>query len=121
MINEEQANSMESVQNAIEDYNAATWKNLRSAEEILKDWVIAVYLDLERLDRDERRAAERLGRSDHLAVRPDSRPEQRRRVHRQGVAHLPLRGRHDREVRLRYVVPRQQGPLHRGDLEHHVG
>ena len=47
MIFEEQANSMEGIQNAIDDYNAATGKNLRSAEEIFKDWVIAVYLDNE--------------------------------------------------------------------------
>ena len=41
----EQADGMEGVQNAIDDYNAQTGEDLRSAEELFKDWVVAMYLD----------------------------------------------------------------------------
>ena len=56
MIFEEEANSMEGVQNAIDDFNTATGKNLRSAEELFKDWVIAIYLDDEGSKRFDIRA-----------------------------------------------------------------
>jgi hypothetical protein len=36
---------MVGVQNAIDDYNAATGANLRSAEALFRDWSVAVYLD----------------------------------------------------------------------------
>ena len=47
LIFEEQADGMEGVQNAIDAFNAQTGANLRSAEELFKDWAIAVYLDAE--------------------------------------------------------------------------
>ena len=45
LIFEEQADGMEGVQNAIDTFNAQTGSDLRSAEELFKDWVIAVYAD----------------------------------------------------------------------------
>ncbi|SCF41214.1 hypothetical protein GA0074696_5504 [Micromonospora purpureochromogenes] len=48
MIFEEQADGMVGVQNAIDDFNAATGANLRSAADLFRDWSVAVYLDDER-------------------------------------------------------------------------
>ena len=45
LIFEEQADGMEGVQNAIDEFNARTGGDLRSAEEIFKDFVLALYLD----------------------------------------------------------------------------
>jgi hypothetical protein len=42
---------MEGVQNAIDEFNELTDSNLRSAEELFKDWAIAVELDQEGSDR----------------------------------------------------------------------
>jgi hypothetical protein len=50
MIFEEQADGMEGVQNAIDDFNAATGSDLRSAEDLFKDWAIAIYADDEGSD-----------------------------------------------------------------------
>lgn len=48
----EQADGMEGVQNAIDTFNAASsGPDLRSAEELFKDWAVAVYLDDEGSDR----------------------------------------------------------------------
>nr|WP_147434334.1 hypothetical protein [Micromonospora costi] len=44
-IFEEQADGMTGVQNAIDTFNAATGANLRSAEQLFRDWSVAVYLD----------------------------------------------------------------------------
>jgi hypothetical protein len=44
-IFEEQANSMQGVQAAIDDYNAATGDDLRSAKELYEDWAVTMYLD----------------------------------------------------------------------------
>ena len=41
---------MEGVQNAIDDFNAETGADLRSAEDLFKDWAIAIYLDDEDSD-----------------------------------------------------------------------
>ena len=49
-IFEEQADGMEGVQNAIDEFNAATGSDLRSAEDLFKDWAIAIYLDDEDSD-----------------------------------------------------------------------
>jgi hypothetical protein len=45
LIFEEQADSMEGVQNAITAYNAQTGDDLESAEELFKDWAVTMYLD----------------------------------------------------------------------------
>jgi hypothetical protein len=45
LIFEEQADGMEGVQNAIDTFNEQTDGDLRSAEELFKDWVIAIYAD----------------------------------------------------------------------------
>jgi hypothetical protein len=45
LIFQNQADSMEGIQAAIEQFNAQTGANLRSAEELFKDWAIAVKLD----------------------------------------------------------------------------
>jgi hypothetical protein len=45
MIFEEQLDGMEGVQAAIDDFNAQTGADLRSAEELFRDWAVAVYLD----------------------------------------------------------------------------
>jgi len=45
LIFEEQADGMEGIQNAIDTFNAQTGANLRSAEELFKDWALAVYFD----------------------------------------------------------------------------
>lgn len=44
-IFEEQADGMAGVQNAIDDFNAATGAHLRSAADLFRDWSVAVYLD----------------------------------------------------------------------------
>lgn len=44
-IFEEQANGMTGVQNAIDTFNATTGADLRSADDLFKDWSLAVYLD----------------------------------------------------------------------------
>jgi len=51
LIFEEEADGMEGVQNAIDTFNAQTGADLRSAEELFKDWVIAIYADFEGSDR----------------------------------------------------------------------
>jgi immune inhibitor InhA-like protein len=45
LIFAEQADSLEGVQNAIDDFNAQTGSSLRSAEDLFKDWALAIYLD----------------------------------------------------------------------------
>lgn len=45
LIFAEQADGMEGVQNAIDAYNATTEDDLRSAEELFKDWAVAMKLD----------------------------------------------------------------------------
>jgi hypothetical protein len=45
LIFAEQADSLEGVQNAIDEFNAQTGSNLRSATDLFKDWAIAIYLD----------------------------------------------------------------------------
>lgn len=45
LIFEEQADGMDGVQAAIDEFNAQTGANLRSATDLFKDWVVAVYLD----------------------------------------------------------------------------
>lgn len=50
MIFEEPADGMEGVQNAIDDFNATipgTANDLRSAEDLFKDWAVAIFLDYE--------------------------------------------------------------------------
>jgi hypothetical protein len=47
MIFEEQADGMIGVQNAIDDFNAATGASLRTAEDLFKDWAVAIFLDYE--------------------------------------------------------------------------
>ena len=49
-IFEEQADSLAGVQNAIDTFNAETGSDLRSAEDLFKDWAIAIYLDDEDSD-----------------------------------------------------------------------
>ena len=49
-IFEEQADGMVGVQNAIDEFNAETGSDLRSAEDLFKDWAIAIYLDNEDSD-----------------------------------------------------------------------
>jgi Immune inhibitor A peptidase M6 len=51
LIFQNQADSMEGVQAAIDQFNAQTGANLRSAEELFKDWAIAIKLDDEGSDR----------------------------------------------------------------------
>jgi immune inhibitor InhA-like protein len=50
LIFAEQADGMDGVQNAIDTFNAETGADLRSAEELFKDWVIALYADDESSD-----------------------------------------------------------------------
>jgi hypothetical protein len=50
-IFENDADGMEGVQNAIDEFNDETHGNLRSARELFKDWAVAVYLDKEGSDR----------------------------------------------------------------------
>lgn len=50
MIFAEPADGMDGVQNAIDDFNTATGANLRSAEDLFKDWALAVFLDYEGSD-----------------------------------------------------------------------
>ena len=45
LIFEEQADSMEGVQNAIDTYNAGPEDDLRSAAELFEDWAVTMYLD----------------------------------------------------------------------------
>jgi hypothetical protein len=45
LIFAEQADGMEGVQNAIDDFNAQTGSDLESAAELFKDWAVAMYLD----------------------------------------------------------------------------
>ena len=45
LIFENEADGMEGVQAAIEEFNTLTGAGLRSAEEIFQDWAVAVYLD----------------------------------------------------------------------------
>jgi Immune inhibitor A peptidase M6 len=51
LIFQHAADGMEGVQAAIDEFNAITGANLRSAEELFKDWAIAVKLDDEGSDR----------------------------------------------------------------------
>jgi hypothetical protein len=51
LIFENDADSMDGVQAAITQFNAQTGANLRSAEELFKDWAVAVKLDAEGSDR----------------------------------------------------------------------
>ena len=51
LIFQNSADGMEGVQAAIDAYNTQTGSNLRSAEELFKDWAIAVKLDDEGSDR----------------------------------------------------------------------
>ena len=44
-IFEEQADGMDGVQNAIDDFNAETGSRPARAEELFQDWAVAVYLD----------------------------------------------------------------------------
>jgi hypothetical protein len=44
-IFEEQANSMNGVQAAIDEFNAETGSDLRSAKELFQDWAVTMYLD----------------------------------------------------------------------------
>ena len=46
-IFEEPADGMEGVQNAIDRFNADTGAGLRSAEDLFKDWAVAIWLDAE--------------------------------------------------------------------------
>jgi hypothetical protein len=50
LIFEEQADGMEGVQNAIDAFNTQTGGDLRSAEDLFKDWAIAIALDYEGSD-----------------------------------------------------------------------
>jgi hypothetical protein len=45
LVFEEQADGMEGVQNAIDSYNAQTGSDLRSAEDLFRDWAVTMYLD----------------------------------------------------------------------------
>lgn len=45
LIFAEQADSVEGVQNAIDAFNAATGADLRSAEDLFRDWAVTMYLD----------------------------------------------------------------------------
>ncbi len=45
LVFEEQADGMEGVQNAIDEYNETSTTDLRSAEELFKDWAVTMYLD----------------------------------------------------------------------------
>jgi hypothetical protein len=45
LIFEEQANSMDGVQNAIDAYNAGPGEDLPSAAELFQDWAVTMYLD----------------------------------------------------------------------------
>ena len=47
LIFQEQADGMEGVQNAIDAFNAQTGADLRSAEDLFKDWAVTIYLDAE--------------------------------------------------------------------------
>ena len=47
LIFEEEADSVEGIQNAIDTFNAMTGSELRSVEDLFKDWAVAVYLDYE--------------------------------------------------------------------------
>ncbi len=51
LIFEEQANDMAGVQKAIDDYNAATGSDLRSAKDLFEDWAITMKLDDENSER----------------------------------------------------------------------
>ena len=51
LIFEEAADGMEGVQNAIDTFNEMPGADLRSAEDLFKDWVIAIYADFEGSDR----------------------------------------------------------------------
>jgi hypothetical protein len=57
-IFQNQADGMEGVQAAINQFNAETGSNLRSAEELYKDWALAVYFDREGSDRFDIRAVD---------------------------------------------------------------
>jgi hypothetical protein len=50
LIFEEPADGMEGVQNAIDTFNTLTGANLRSAEDLFKDWALAIFLDYEGSD-----------------------------------------------------------------------
>jgi hypothetical protein len=58
LVFEEDANDMAGVQAAIDRYNAQTGANLRSAEELFRDWAVAIYLDDETSDRFDIKAAD---------------------------------------------------------------
>ena len=59
MIFEEQADGIAGIQNAIDDFNAATsGPDLRSFKKLFKDWSIAVYLDAEGSDRFDIKAVD---------------------------------------------------------------
>ncbi|NJD29976.1 MAG: hypothetical protein FIA92_16990, partial [Chloroflexi bacterium] len=50
LIFEEQADSMEGVQNAIDTWNTMTGGDLRSAKDLFMDWALAIFLDYEGSD-----------------------------------------------------------------------
>ena len=58
LIFENQADGMEGVQAAINEFNAQTGAELRTAEELFQDWGIAVYLDDEASDRFDIKAVD---------------------------------------------------------------
>jgi hypothetical protein len=58
LIFENQADGMEGVQAAIDEFNAQTGAELRTAEELFQDWGIAVYLDDEASDRFDIKAVD---------------------------------------------------------------
>jgi hypothetical protein len=58
LIFAEPADGMIGVQNAIDDFNAATGAGLRSAEALFQDWAVAVYLDDESSPRWDIKAAD---------------------------------------------------------------
>ena len=58
LIFENQADGMAGVQAAIDEFNAATGADLRSAEELFQDWAVAVYLDDEDSERFDIKAVD---------------------------------------------------------------
>jgi hypothetical protein len=58
LIFENQADGMDGVQAAIDEFNAQTGADLRSAEELYQDWAVAVYLDDEASDRFDIKAVD---------------------------------------------------------------
>ncbi|WP_307038782.1 hypothetical protein [Agromyces ramosus] len=58
LIFENQADGMEGVQAAIDEFNAQTGAGLRAADELYQDWAVAVYLDDEASDRFDIKAVD---------------------------------------------------------------